>query len=178
MVLKLYPQLCRDPAKALGEELVTYMHSLDVIQGEKLEVELVTNMLSMLMTSKVMTSWPTNEVMKMVRQTAYSRALAIWYIWGVIQDPSSGDQFFYLQERGILKRFGGDLQGALEDLTTVLKDKPEDYECLKHRAYVKYLLQDEHGARLDAQQCLAMGRKQPRDTCLGETLVRFLEFDL
>ncbi|CAM6098771.1 unnamed protein product [Calypogeia fissa] len=185
MVSKLHPQLCRDPAdlkgKPLGEELVTYMHSLDVIQGEKLDVELVTNILSILKPwtySKVTTSWPTNEVMKMVRQTANSRALAVWYIWGVIQDPSSGDQFFYLQERGILKQFGGDLHGALEDLTTALKDEPEDYDCLKHRAYVKYLLQDEHGARLDAQQCLAMGREQPGDTYLGETPIRFLEFDL
>ncbi|CAM6129718.1 unnamed protein product [Calypogeia fissa] len=114
----------------------------------------------------------------MVRQTAYLTAFAVWYIWGVNQVQGSDGQVFYLQEKGILKRFAGDLQGALEDLTAALKVNPEDYECLKHRAYVKHLLKDEHGARLDAQRCLAMGSKQPGESCLGVSAVSFLELDL
>ncbi|CAM6103609.1 unnamed protein product [Calypogeia fissa] len=118
-----------------------------------------------------------SEVMKMVGRTAYLRALAVWYVCGVNQVPGTEHLGFYLQERGILKRLAGDLQVALEDLTVALMVDPQNYECLKHRAYVKHLLKDENG-RLDAQGCLAMGRQQPGDSCLGVSAASFLEFDL
>ncbi|CAM6123361.1 unnamed protein product [Calypogeia fissa] len=166
MVLTLHPESCRDPAD---------------LKRKPLDEELVANMLSILKPSTYVTptiSAAIAQVMKMVRQAKYLRALAVWYIWGLNQDPGSDNQVWYLQEKGILKRLAGDLQGALEDLTAALNIDPEDYECLKHRAYVKHLLKDEHGARLDAERCLAMGRKQPGDSCLGVSAVSFLEFNL
>ncbi|CAM6103613.1 unnamed protein product [Calypogeia fissa] len=168
MVVTLHPESCRDTPD---------------LKGKPLHGELVANMLmlSILKPSTyptLTTSAAIAQVIKMVRQRGYLRALAVWYICGVNQVRGIDDQAFYLQEMGILKRLASDLQGALEDLTAALEVDPEDYECLKHRAYVKHLLKDEHGARLDAERCLAMGREQPGDTYLGETPVRFLEFDL
>ncbi|CAM6103608.1 unnamed protein product [Calypogeia fissa] len=156
MVLTLHPESLRDPAhlkgKLLAKELVTYIHSFADFKGKKLDIERITIMLSILKPwtyPAVRRSCPTYQVMKMVRQKAYPGALAVWYNWGVNQVPGSSDDLFYLQVRGIIKRLGGDLQGALEDLTVALRVDPEDYECLKHRAHVKHLLKDEHGARLD-----------------------------
>ncbi|CAM6096025.1 unnamed protein product [Calypogeia fissa] len=62
-----------------------------------------------------------------------------------------GDRVFLLQERGIFKTMMGDLDGALSDLDEGLELEPNDYERLKHRDYVKFLLNDMDGARADAE---------------------------
>ncbi|CAM6099787.1 unnamed protein product [Calypogeia fissa] len=156
MVLALQPESYKDPADLEGQqlcqELVTFIRSFADIKGEMLDVELVTHSFDI-------------------------KAMEISY-------ANDGLSNFLSDENGgtdsILEGLGslvltGDLQGALEDLTVV---DPQNYECLEHRAYVKHLLKDEKGARLDAQGCLAMGRQQPGDSCLGVSAVSFLEFDL
>ncbi|CAM6103602.1 unnamed protein product [Calypogeia fissa] len=162
MVLIFYHKSCGDPndikGEKLSEGLVNYMHS--IIKGWGHHI----------------LSSSHSQVMEIVRQADYSKALAVWNCFFDVQFRTN--VAFYLQERGILKRLTNDLEGALEDLTAALEIIPKDYECLKHSAYVKYLLEDEDGARVDAEQALAMGRIQPGDSHLGEFPVTFLEFDL
>ncbi|CAM6095992.1 unnamed protein product [Calypogeia fissa] len=67
-----------------------------------------------------------------------------------------GDRVFLLQERGIFKTMMGDLDGALSDLDEGLELEPNDYERLKHRGYVKFLLNDMYGARADAEWALSV----------------------
>jgi hypothetical protein len=48
------------------------------------------------------------------------------------------------------------LDKALEDLTAALELIRDDYECLKHRSHVKYLLGDLDGEKVDAERCANM----------------------
>ncbi|CAM6111202.1 unnamed protein product [Calypogeia fissa] len=90
---------------------------------------------------------------------------------------------FDLQERGVLKRMMGDLSGALEDLNESLVLGPDDYEVLKHRGFVRFLMKDDDGACADAEraqsikpsgvECLGYGRE-----CLGTTSVEFMGYKL
>jgi hypothetical protein len=59
---------------------------------------------------------------------------------------------FVLQEKGIIKRMKGDLEGALCDLTAAMESlsRIEEgpkllYDCWKHRGYVKFLMGDLEG---------------------------------
>ncbi|CAM6103747.1 unnamed protein product [Calypogeia fissa] len=103
--------------------------------------------------------------------------------WSDLRSAPSPIGTEYPDRSGSLRHWLQDLlwkltaRSKLEGDLTVMVD-PQNYECLKHRAYVKHLLKDENGARLDAQGCLAMGRQQPGDSCLGVSAASFLEFDL
>ncbi|CAM6091705.1 unnamed protein product [Calypogeia fissa] len=62
-----------------------------------------------------------------------------------------------LAELGILKRLSGDLQGALDNLNASADLFPEmrcpepfQSDVLKHRGYVKFLMDDKTGAKEDA----------------------------
>jgi tetratricopeptide (TPR) repeat protein len=83
-----------------------------------------------------------------------------------------------LQESGVLRRMMGDLPGALADLNRSLEDGPDDYEVLKHRGYVRFLMKDETGAHLDAQMALKLKPSRVDaisygTDCLGGTSVEF-----
>lgn len=65
------------------------------------------------------------------------------------------------QERGVLKELMGKYEEALEDLNRAsrLSEPVDDYEILKHRAYVNFKLGHEDEARKDAEKALlAPGR--------------------
>ncbi|CAM6094350.1 unnamed protein product [Calypogeia fissa] len=87
---------------------------------------------------------------------------------------------FDLQESGVLKRMMGDLSGAMEDLNEC---DPEDYEIVKHKAFVRFLLKDEIGARVDAEKARSVKPSRVdslgygRD-CLGTSSVEFLDYRL
>ncbi|CAM6099872.1 unnamed protein product [Calypogeia fissa] len=90
---------------------------------------------------------------------------------------------FNFQESGVLKRMMGDFPGALEDLNESLVLDPDDYEVLKHRGFVRFLMNDDHGACADAEraqrikrrrvECIRYGRN-----CLGTTSVEFMGYKL
>jgi hypothetical protein len=90
------------------------------------------------------------------------------------------DRQYFLQEQGVLQRLAGNLDGALEDLTVSLEIGGDDYDCLKHRAYVKFLLGDFEGARLDAARCAQMGVPDyyPTTRILAGAPVAFMDYDL
>jgi hypothetical protein len=88
---------------------------------------------------------------------------------GIFQDIYVGA--FFLQEKGIIKRMKGDLEGALSDLTaaiarlvshTVRSKRPSGYpgrsrllyNCWKHRGYVQFLMGDLKGAAHDGKMAL------------------------
>ncbi|CAM6087027.1 unnamed protein product [Calypogeia fissa] len=97
---------------------------------------------------------------------------------------------FLLQERGIIRRFMGDLQGALEDLTAALEvcsdvDAGQRYlyDCWKHRGFVNFLLGDLDGAKNDGDTALALLPEYRHDEVfrspsLGETSVMYMHFRL
>ena len=60
------------------------------------------------------------------------------------------------QERGVLKELMGNYEEALEDLNQASKlaEPVDDYEVLKHRAYVNFKLGHEDEARKDAEKAL------------------------
>ncbi|CAM6086440.1 unnamed protein product [Calypogeia fissa] len=116
------------------------------------------------------------KVMEEVKEKEFLGGLAIWENFDAML--GCHDRVYFLQERGILKRMLRDLKGALEDLTEALEINGHDYECSKHRGYVKFLLGDIDGARNDAKKCVAMGLKQANCNFLGGYPVAFLEFKL
>ncbi|CAM6108723.1 unnamed protein product [Calypogeia fissa] len=126
MALMFLPEYCRYPSdfkgEKLGEESVTYMHF--TLKGRREFEE----------TRRVSRS----QVMDMVRKADFSGAMAAWDALGGGRVPGY-DPVFFLQERGILKRLSNDWHGALQDLTAALEIDPNDYECPKHRGYVKFL---------------------------------------
>jgi len=63
---------------------------------------------------------------------------------------------FCWQERGVLKELMGKYEVALEDLSRASKlvEPVDDYEVLKHRAYVNFKLGHEDEARKDAEKAL------------------------
>jgi tetratricopeptide (TPR) repeat protein len=63
---------------------------------------------------------------------------------------------FCWQERGVLKELMGKYEEALEDLNRASKlaEPVDDYEILKHRAYVNFKLGHEDEARKDAEKAL------------------------
>ena len=90
-----------------------------------------------------------------------------------------------LQERGVLKcMIMGDLDGALADLNESLALTADGYEVLKHRGYVKFLMDDKEGARIDAERALNVEPRRVdyfRYGCgpvLGLTPVEFLGYNL
>ncbi|CAM6128980.1 unnamed protein product [Calypogeia fissa] len=105
--------------------------------------------------------------MDKVRVTDFQGALACWDV----NDANACEselRLFFLQ-RGILKQMGGDLRGALEDLTAALKiygtvDDPTflprrdmnnyAYNYVRHRGSVKFLLGDMDGAQKDGAMAL------------------------
>ncbi|CAM6105895.1 unnamed protein product [Calypogeia fissa] len=95
------------------------------------------------------------------------------------------DADFDWQERGIIKCMLDDLPGALEDLNRGLELKPDDYEILKHRGYVKSLLGDAIGAQADGNQARSIqgpSVNHPQygsfSDCLGANSVQYMEFEL
>ncbi|CAM6084539.1 unnamed protein product [Calypogeia fissa] len=78
----------------------------------------------------------------------------------------------------------GDLQWALEDLNEGLELETDNYERLKHRGLVKFLLDDEDGAKADTKWALRI--KPPyvdsdhygRHPLLQESSVEFLGYKL
>ena len=81
----------------------------------------------------------------------------------------------FWQERGVLKELMGKYEEALEDLNHASKlgEPVDDYEVLKHRAYVNFKLGHKDEARKDAEKALlAPGRCTITDPnynrhCLG-----------
>ena len=63
---------------------------------------------------------------------------------------------FCWQERGVLKELMGKYEEALEDLNRASKlaEPVDDYEILKHRAYVNFKLGHEDEACKDAEKAL------------------------
>ncbi|CAM6103770.1 unnamed protein product [Calypogeia fissa] len=118
----------------------------------------------------------------MVRKSDFCGALTVWNAYGISGVPGYY-RVFFLQERGILKRLAKELQGAFEDLTAALEIDHNNYECLRHRGDVRYLIGDLHGAQDDTQQCLAMSFEQqyskyPTAFCLGDESVTCMELVL
>jgi regulator of sirC expression with transglutaminase-like and TPR domain len=78
----------------------------------------------------------------------------------------------------------GNLKSALADLNQGLELEPDDYERLKHRGFIRFLLNDKEGARLDAER--AIERKPSRVDnytygfclCLGTVSVKFIGYSL
>jgi tetratricopeptide (TPR) repeat protein len=152
---------------SLGNGLVEYMHfrletSQAMREHEKLMYELHA------------------EVLEKLKASDNQRALAGFDGVNLLLLRRHKRQFF-LQERGVLQRLAGNLGEALEDLTAALILVENDYECLKHRGYVKYLLGDLDGARLDAERCLTIPLPELYSTAeelLGKISVTYLEYSL
>lgn len=78
----------------------------------------------------------------------------------------------------------GDLQGALADLNEGMKLETNDYEMLKHRGYVKFLLKDEQGACADAELALKVKptrvdrQDYERRPFLGAIPLEYLDYKL
>lgn len=82
----------------------------------------------------------------------------------------------------------GDLPGALADLNKAVELEKDDYEMLKHRGYVRFLLHDENGAREDAEWALrvqdlsaTLDESQYHDyimSFLGALPVEYLDYKL
>ena len=74
-------------------------------------------------------------------------------------DAKPTDSFCW-QERGVLKELMGKYEEALEDLNRASKlaEPWDDYEVLKHRAYVNFKLGHEDEARKDAEKALLAPR--------------------
>ncbi|CAM6119078.1 unnamed protein product [Calypogeia fissa] len=173
MALKLLPQYCGYPEDGeklghkLGDELVSYMHF--TLNGREQSEELIVSSQC--------------QVLEMVRKSDFRGALAVWDAYGVSGVPGYY-RFFFLRQRGILKQLANDFHGALKDLTAALGIQKNDYECLRHQAYVKYLMGDLDGARDDGKQCLAMidngqGYSEfPKGFCPGEESVTYMGLTL
>lgn len=89
---------------------------------------------------------------------------------------------FELQERGVLKLKMGDLPGALADLDEALEVDGNDYEVLKHRGHVAFLMKEEEKARVYAERALKLQRHFfeffDRKTFLGASRVEYLDYKL
>jgi hypothetical protein len=76
----------------------------------------------------------------------------------------------------------GDLEGALEDLNEDLKPDVDDYEMLKHRGLIKFLLDDKEGACFDAERASVVRPSRVnchnygRNLSLGMASVKFLGY--
>jgi hypothetical protein len=150
----------------LGNTLIEYMgFQLDTLQAMHQHEELVSSLHS--------------KVQEKVEACDIEGALVIYDCVNV-QLLRRYARTFFLQESGVLQRLAGNLKGALEDLEVSMELLGDDYDCFKHRAYVKYLLGDLEGARLDARRCLQMELPDyyPKPSHLGGATVSFLEYNL
>jgi tetratricopeptide (TPR) repeat protein len=156
--------------KSLGDEVVEFMHfRLETLQCPEEHEMLVKYSLH-------------PEVWRKAKAWDFQGALAIYNGVDLLLLNRHSRQFF-LQERGILQRLAGNLDEALKDLSAALDLDGDDYECYKHRGYVKYLKGDSEGARLDAEKCLAMGLPgynciTTELNCLGVTSVEYMDYSL
>ncbi|CAM6121861.1 unnamed protein product [Calypogeia fissa] len=140
-----------------------------------------------------------NDVMEKVRDSNFSEALMTWENFdGTVSGYA--DRVFFLQERGVLKRLAGDLQGAWDDLTSALEILSEGnenccefscwqryrYNCLKHLGYVNFLMGDIGRAQDDGANALKLALNHDNRIyiipclrgSLGEESVTYLHFRL
>lgn len=103
-------------------------------------------------------------------------------------------RFFYWQERGVVKRLMGGLPGALDDLNSRVARNSLSCDSFKHRACLKFRLEDTNGASADAELAMKVAFSSQSTTkaqtsrsifplvhvvdCLGMLPVQFLDFTL
>ena len=94
------------------------------------------------------------------------------------RNEDRASEFEGCQERGVLRKIMGDLQGALKDLNACLQHNSNNYECLKHRADVNRLLNNTTGAEEDRSRAELVQRRQIHGPVCSFSMLPVVELNL